>query len=163
MDTGYYNETNNLFNKLLESCVINNNIFGYEIIPKINLVYYPDEILFYNGSGNTKEVIRLSLNTTFDANHTLYQNKTLNQNNKLYYIEYQFLVKEPEYNKFCQTTKIISENPRGRFEFEFIPKTFYGRKNILYFKLCHNYCDSCIELGISEIEQKYFNYSENYI
>ena len=27
----------------------------------------------------------------------------------------------------------------------------------------HNYCDSCIELGISEIEQKCFNCSENYI
>ena len=87
----------------------------------------------------------------------------MNQNNKLYHIEYQILVKEPEYNKLCQTTQIISENPRGRFEFEFIPKTFYGRTNILYFKLCHNYCDSCIELGISEIDQKYFNYSENYI
>ena len=77
MDTGYYNETNNLFNKLMESCVINNNIFGYEMLPKINLICYPDEILFYNCSGNTKEVIRLSLNTTFDANHTLYLNKTL--------------------------------------------------------------------------------------
>ncbi len=40
MDTGYYNETNNLFNKLMESCVINNNIFGYEMVPKINLVYF---------------------------------------------------------------------------------------------------------------------------
>ena len=67
----------------------------------------------------------------------------MNQNNKLYYIEYQILVKEPEYNKLCQTTQIISENPPGRFEFEFIPKIFYGRTNILYFKLCHNYCDSC--------------------
>ena len=56
----------------MESCVINNDIFGYEIVPKINLNCYPDEILFYNGIGNTKGVIRLSLNTTFDANHTLY-------------------------------------------------------------------------------------------
>ena len=39
MDTGYYNSFDNLYTRLMESCKIDNNIFGYEIVPKINLVY----------------------------------------------------------------------------------------------------------------------------
>lgn len=42
MDTGYYNQNDNLYNRLMDSGVIDNNIFGYKIVPKINLVYYPD-------------------------------------------------------------------------------------------------------------------------
>ena len=41
MNSGNNNSANNLYNKLIESCVIDNNIFGYELVPKINLVYYP--------------------------------------------------------------------------------------------------------------------------
>ena len=95
MDTGYYNSNNNLYNRLVETAVIDNNIFGYQFVPKINLVYYPDELLFYNGSGSTKETNKLPFNSFFDANHTLYQNRALNKTHKLYYIEYQFIVKEP--------------------------------------------------------------------
>ena len=87
MDTGYYNTGNNIYNRLVETCVIDNNIFGYEFVPKINLVYYPPELLFYNGSifDGTKEQSKLPNNSFFDANHTLYQNRALNKTNKIYY------------------------------------------------------------------------------
>ena len=39
----------NLVTKLLENIIIDNNIFGYEIVNKIKLVYIPEEIKFYNG------------------------------------------------------------------------------------------------------------------
>ena len=34
------------------------------------------------------------------------------------------------------------------------PKLFYGRINRLKFKLCHEFCESCYELGSSESQQK---------
>ena len=95
MDTGYYNPENNLYNLLIKNCSIDNNIFGYEFVPKINLVYYPKELLFYNGTGTTKEANKLPNNSFFDANHTLNQNRALNKTHKYYYLEYQFIVKEP--------------------------------------------------------------------
>ena len=55
----------------MDSGVIDNNIFGYKIVPKINLVYYPDELFIYNGSGSKREENKLPFNTFFDANHTL--------------------------------------------------------------------------------------------
>ena len=52
-----FNSTNNeknLINGLLENSVIDNNIFGYELIEKIKLVSIPEVIiLFYN---NTKKI-----------------------------------------------------------------------------------------------------------
>ena len=77
MDTGEYNSNNNLYNRLYETFSIDNNIFGFEKIPKINLVEIPNELLFYNGSGATKEANKLPNNTFFDANHTLYQNRAI--------------------------------------------------------------------------------------
>ena len=104
MDTGSYDPSNNLYNRLYETFSIDNNIFGYEKIPKINLVEIPNELLFYNGSGTTKETNKLPNNTFFDANHTLYQNLALNKTHKLYHIDFQFMVKEPDYDKFYHKT-----------------------------------------------------------
>ena len=166
MDTGYYNQNNNLYEKLMESCVIDNNIFGYEIVPKINLVYYPDEILFYNGTGNTKESNPLPFNSFFDANHSLYQNKELNKTNEKYFLEYQFILKEPDFDNFYSIPpvhEIINDINGYNFEAEFVPKIFYGRTNKLYFKLCHNYCETCNEIGIEENETKCLKCLDNYI
>ena len=58
-DTGYHNNNDNLYNRLMESAVIDNNIFGYQIIQKINLVYYPDELFIYNGTGTKREKNKL--------------------------------------------------------------------------------------------------------
>ena len=165
MDTGYYNQNNNLYERLIESCVIDNNIFGYEIVPKINLVSYPDEILFYNGTGDTKESNPLPFNSFFDAHHSLYQNKELNKTNEKYFLEYQFIVKEPDYDNFYSTPpvhEIFNDNFGYNFEADFEPKIFFGRTNKLYFKMCHNYCESCNELGIEENETKCLKCLDNY-
>ena len=47
------NEEHNLFTYLMNNMSLENNIFGYEIVKKINLVFIPPEILFYNFSNNT--------------------------------------------------------------------------------------------------------------
>jgi hypothetical protein len=46
MDTGEYNNVNNLVTALLKNMTIDNNIFGYIPINKIILVSYPEEIIF---------------------------------------------------------------------------------------------------------------------
>ena len=154
IDSDNYNSANNLYNTLIESCIIDNNIFGYELVPKINLVYYPKEILFFNGTGNEKENNILPNNSFFDNNHTLYQNKELIKNNCLYFLEYQFIVKELEYNSDTFCFNKIDDGTSYNFEEEFESRIFYGRINKLYFKLCHKYCQSCIEYGSSDTKQK---------
>ena len=57
---------------------------------------------------------------------------------------------------------LIGDNCNGFFKDQYVQKTFYGRKNRLYFKLCHDYCGSCIEYGITENEQKCLTCSEEY-
>ena len=52
-----------------------------------------------------------------------------------YYINYQFIIKESNENQIME-------------------KIFYSRTNRLKFKLCHDYCETCYELGISENNQK---------
>ena len=46
MDTGDYNESNNLYDYLISTMNIDNNIFGYENYGKIKLVSICDELLF---------------------------------------------------------------------------------------------------------------------
>ena len=46
MDTGDYNESNNLYDYLIGTMSIDNNIFGYENYGKIKLVSICDELLF---------------------------------------------------------------------------------------------------------------------
>ena len=162
MDIESYDNNNNIFDKLIENCKIDNNIFGYEIVQKINLVYYPEELLFYTGSGAFREENPLSNNSFLDADHTLYQNKEIIKTNKYYYLDYQFLVKEPVYEDFYAPSNIFDDNTNGYFIDEFKQKTFYGRTNRLYFKLCNEYCESCSEFGENENNQKCLKCSEEY-
>ena len=162
MDSGNYNEANNLYNKLIESCIIDNNIFGYELINKINLVYYPKEILFFNGKGNTKENNLLPNNSFFDNNHTLYQNKGLVKNNSLFFLEYQFIVKEPEYNRDTFYEEKIYDGTSYNFANNFVSRIFNGRTNKLFFKLCPEYCLLCNEYGLSDNDQKCLSCLDNY-
>ena len=162
MDIESYDNNNNIFDKLIENCKIDNNIFGYEIVQKINLVYYPEELLFYTGSGEFREENPLPNNSFLDADHTLYQNKEIIKTNKYYYLDYQFLVKEPVYEDFYAPSNIFDDNTNGYFIDEFKQKTFYGRTNRLYFKLCNEYCESCSEFGENENNQKCLKCSEEY-
>ena len=102
MDTGYYNKANNLFNRLMLNLTIDNNIFGYEKVYKIRLVKICPELLFYRGEYNkTQESNEFPLNDVFDENITLLQNKTIKkEENKLYTLEYQYFVKQPNYTIF---------------------------------------------------------------
>ena len=79
MDVKPYDSDYNIYNYLISKIKIENNIFGYEKVEKINLVSIPDELLFYNVTSGIQDTNPLPNNTFFDANHKLYQNFHLNK------------------------------------------------------------------------------------
>ena len=166
MDTGFYNN-DNIYTELMSKITVENNIFGYVIVPKINLVSIPKEILFYNITNGVKDANPLPNNTFFDANHVLNQNFQLNKTDQLYHIDYQYIVKEPDYNIFYPSS-ITEDHPTvnggydGSAYYNANKKTFYGRTNRLSFKLCHNYCGSCVEFSKNNNKQKCFTCLEDY-
>ena len=158
MDIENYNESNNLYNLLMENMQIDNNIFGYEKVEQIKLVSIPKEIIFLNGTDNSS----ISNNDTFDANYILKQNVSIIKDYNYYTLDYQYIVKEPNYStiyssyldQFYGDSNDLSEN--------FTPKIFYGRTNTLKFKLCHNYCKTCKTMGVSNYTQKCESCKEEY-
>ena len=161
-DTGYYNNSNNLYNYLIQTMKIENNIFGYEKEDKIKMVAIPDEIIFLNNIDNS----RISNNDTLDINSILKQNDDILKKNQYYYLDYQFIVKEPDYDKFynnyIEKTNEFNSGTNINTKDFFTPKIFYGRTNTLKFKLCHSYCKTCKKIGIYDYDQKCESCLENY-
>ena len=167
MDTNYYNAENNLYKYLIETMKIDNNIFGYEKIEKIRLISICDELLLYRGKLNIdKEDSALPLNELFDENITLLQNKQIQkEENKLYTLEYQFMVKEPDFDTFYSSAHNVIDDKLNSVDASnlYKPKTLDGRVNILKFKLCHKFCINCIEYGPSDNDQRCINCKSTYI
>ena len=164
MDTGFYSDDNNIYTELMSKMKIENNIFGYEKVEKINLVSIPAELIFYNITDGVQDSIPLPNNTFFDSNHKLYQNWQLNKTDKYYYIDYQYIVKEPNYNTFYSTGSLADyiTSYDGSSYYEQNRKTFYGRTNRLKFKLCYDFCGTCVEISKDINDQKCFTCLENY-
>ena len=164
MDVEGYSEANNIYSYLISEMKIENNIFGYEAVDKINLVSIPEELLFYNITGDVQDTTPLPNNTFFGINHKLYQNKQLNKTNKYYYIDYQYIVKEPSYSTFYPSSR--TDDQPSSYDassiYEESRKTFYGRTNRIKFKLCHMYCGTCIEFGQTLNKQKCLTCLEEY-
>ena len=137
MDTGYYNSNNNIFTRLMKNLTIENNIFQYDAVQKINLVSIPDELIFYNVTNGVQDANKLPNYTFFDSNHKLYQNRAINKTDRYYYLDYQYIVKEPVYSTFYDTTNkevLNFDSNNNNFESIYTRKTFYGRTNRLKFK-----------------------------
>ena len=165
MDTGDYDVANNLYDYLIGTMSIDNNIFGYENYGKIKLVSICDELLLYKGKLNiSKEENTITINDLFDANHTLLQNRNIEkEENKLYSLEYQFMVKEPDYVTFYSTSIFQFSSPSNYDGSQYYKQNiFEGRTNILKFKLCHKYCIKCNEYGVNDNDQRCLNCKEEY-
>ena len=145
MDTGFY-ENDNIYAYLKSQMVIENNIFGYEAVDKINLVSIPPELLFYNVTDGVKDDNPLPNNTFFGQDHKLFQNFNLIKTFKDYYLDYQYIVKEPDYDTFYANQATDSDSDYNAYD-EYSKKTFYGRTNRIRFKLCYQYCETCLEFG----------------
>ena len=128
-----------LYNYLSYYLVIENNIFDYESDNRIKLVSIPDELIIIQmyGRYNDYEGDQLQNNSEIFKSNTyrIKQNTSLIKTSKYYYIDYHYIVKEKD------------ESGKRRINSE-EQKFYYGRINRLQFKLCHEYCESCYELGI---------------
>ena len=156
MDTGEYTAGNDLVTRLLKNMTIDNNIFGYVPIEKIILISYPPELLFYYSDGTTP----IPNGTIIDNTHILNQNTRINKTHRLYYLEYQYMVKEQDYSQYISYASSTYYAPSGStssYQSNFSPKTFYGRTNRLAFKLCHDYCETCNQFGLSIHFQKCYS------
>ena len=159
MDDNIKNE-NNLISKLAENITFDNNIFGYEIDENhIKLISIPDEIIFYNII-NGENLAKLSNGSILNSNYSFKQNNNLLKTYQLYSLEYQYIIQEPNYDKFNEyPEKIINVSSSDSDQFidqvEYYNRTiFYGRTNTVKFKLCHDYCGSCHKIGTSINDQK---------
>ena len=150
------NEEINLVTKLTENITIDNNIFGYELNPdNIKLVLIPEEILFFNKSN---ENIKLNNDNILNKNYLLKQNEEIVKTDKYYYLDYQIIIQEPDYDIFNEKSKNIInfsyDNNNEDQKNYFIQKHFYGRINRIKFKLCHNSCSNCRKFGKSNDNQQ---------
>ena len=149
-DSEYYSNEN-LITYLLNTSTIDNNIFGYTLIKEIKLISIPEEIFFYKDGSS----IPLTNGDNISPNHILKQNKDKIKYNHNYTLDYQFMALDQEKNidAFNQAhNKEIQY--RDSIENGYTQKTYYGRVNRLIFSLCHDYCKTCKELGISNDNQK---------
>ena len=147
-DTVDFTSSNNLIDDLISKAKIDNNIFGYELVERLKLISIPEELLFFDSNNSP-----LLDNSELDKNYILKQNNEIViKTDDYYYLEYQFIAKEQDYNDFYQpgahllNTKYSGDNDYDLSAY-FRPRYFYGRVNILKFKLCHQYCKTCKTMG----------------
>ena len=153
-DSDNYNANINLINFLLEKFKIHNNLFNYEIVDKIKLNEIPKQIKFYN----VPDLTPLSNGDILEQNYKLTYNKEIFKENLYYELGYQYIVKEPNYDEFYKNeNKDINYNDTDFEQELFKSREYYGKTNILKFKLCHSLCDTCIQYGLSNLNQKCYS------
>ena len=158
-DTDSYDSSNNLYNFLSTTMKIDNNIIGYENSGQIKLISLPEEIEFHSGLDNSL----LSNGDSINTDSILKQNKNIIKSNNSYYLEYQFVIQEPQFNEFYYKYPYQVNFPtQTNLSSYYNPKKLYGRTNTLKFKLCHSYCKTCSEFGSSDIDQKCESCLEQY-
>ena len=135
-DIDGYDSNNDFVKYLLEHASIDNNIFSYKLIRKVKIISVPKEILIYNKNDLSKPIVDGTI--IDEGNYVLHQNKEVIKTNKLYELEYQYLVQEP-------SSYISNSYENGQI--------LFGRVNKLSMKLCHEFCETCNELGISNNKQ----------
>ena len=148
---------NNIVINLTESLIIDNNIFEYIVLKdQIKLVSIPEEIFIYNKDNKN---FQLTNGSILNKDYILNENKILGKTYKIYSIDYQFIIQEPDYDTFNKNPLDIINCSSSDSDFEdqkkyYRQKIFYGRTNTLKFKLCHSYCATCTSLGKAINDQK---------
>ena len=135
-DMDEYDTNNDFVTYLLDKASIDNNIFSYNLIRKIKLISIPKEILIYKKYDLTNPITDGTI--IDEGNYILLQNEDVIKTDKLYELEYQYMVQEP-------TSYISNNNGNGQI--------LFGRVNKLSMKLCHEFCGTCNKLGISNNKQ----------
>ena len=132
-DNENYQNDKSFFDFLYQNLTIENNIFGYIAENVIKLNSIPNEIIIMDEN----DLLPLENNSLMNQsyNYILQQNRNITKTSQYYHIYYQYLIKDPQ-----------DSNSEITY--------YYSRMNQLKFKLCHDYCNTCQELGTSNNEQK---------
>ena len=141
-------QNQNIFELLPNNLKIDNNIFDFKLSERIKLIYIPEEIIIYENGKALKN--NNSIVNTYNENILLNENRDLLKTSKYYNIEYQYIIGDAE------ETEIDSSGGRRRNADlnNLNQRIYYGRINRIEFKLCHEYCETCYELGTSYSDQK---------
>ena len=138
---------------------INNNIFAYESTDTMKIVSFPEEIKFYRKSGDDLEEIKINDIIEKTISYSLVQDKEKIKTYKYYDFYYQFIIRELDYDDFYDNAHdkydyAKDDNDYNNYKNDFQQTTFYGRTIKLSFKLCHDYCNTCNEIGYDINHQK---------
>jgi hypothetical protein len=90
-DSGNYNEEKNLYNDLMDTMTIDNNIFGYVKVEQIRLVSICDELLLYRGKSDSRETNTVPIGESFGSQYTLLQDKSRIKNEDTLYTLCQYI------------------------------------------------------------------------
>ena len=170
-NNGNYQSGLNFYDCLNTNVIIENNIFGYIIENKINLLYIPQDISIYEIKENNENLTLTNNSLIYnDKTYELKENASLLKTVKYYYIDYQYIVKEKIINEETETLKRYLSSSS---EEEDNSKIYYGRINRLKFKLCHEFCETFYELStdnnmpnclscLDKYQYDYFYFTNNF-
>ena len=172
-----FNAELNLITEIFNNLTIDNNIFDYETTNTIKIISIPEEIKFYKKEGDNDVEINNNDIIEKTISYSLIQDKEKTKTFKYYDFYYQFIIKEKDYTNFYSNAHFTYDyaqdnNNYNNYQNDFEQKTFYGRTNKISFKLCHDYCNTCNEIGYDINHQKcvtclpeytfdYWNYFNN--
>ena len=149
-NSAYYQNGYNIIDYLISKRTIDNNIFHYTGIDEVKLISIPNEIIFYSSSSLST---RLTNGERIDKNGVLHEDKNLIKYDRNYTLDYQYMALDQEsYTKlrtdaFEQVKIDNTISAVDDAKMNYTQKTYYGRVNRLYFRLCYYYCETCKELG----------------
>ena len=138
---------------------IDNNIFGYQIIKKIKIIYIPEEIILYK-SNNDNSKIQIDINYEYNSNNEqllVSPKNNIIKNYTTYYIEYQYQYSDPDYDTFNKYPNEIYNYPENsnvdqREEFNSDVKIYYVSSSIITFKLGKENCKTYKLIGESDAQ-----------
>ena len=134
----------------MQNCIIENNLFDYEKVNEIRLGHIPNEIIFHNN----EKSIPLSEGDIIDENYRLTYNPEIIKHNSYYQLDFQYILKEKNYSEFYKYEDKDLHFGDENIDIEFNQLKYYGRTNLLKFKLCNDLCETCKTYGISNTNQQ---------
>ena len=170
-DINIFNEENNYeikINDIIDNMRISNNIFNYLIAGiKITSGLNESNLGFYIYSNKTEN--KVDQNELITINDVIYFKVVSDIGVKLgnYSIEYEIIIKEPEYEDFLSEIVEYYPVPDGSYGINlkkfFKPEYFSTRKSFIYFsvKECYKTCESCRYYG-NDLNHHCDTCSENY-
>ena len=122
--------------------IIDNNIFGYQIVQKIKIISIPNEIILYCEGKLTKRAeLKEGDETLTSIDFIISPKNDVLKNESTYFFEYQCQISNLDYEEFNKYSYKIYDYPENssvdqRDEFYENIEIFYGKILKIKFKLC---------------------------